>query len=193
MKRIYLDFDNTMVNSNQKVIDILNQKYGLDKEEKDLKDYDFRSIYQDITIEEKLGILESDDFFDNLEFKEGCLETLKILARYYDIVIVSIGTEENLRKKECFLTANMPVAFDFIGIDKGKEDIDMRDGIQIDDCLFNLDTNANIKVLLKSEYLFPWQSHYENSDILVVYNWEQIRDVLMFYNDYNYYTLELKK
>lgn len=193
MKKLYLDFDNTMVNSNKRVIEILNQRYGLNKEEKDLKDYDFRSIYQDITIEEKLEIFEDDAFFDGLEIKDDCLETLKIISHFYDIVIVSIGTEENLRKKELFLAMNMPVAFDFIGIKQGKTNVDMKDGIQIDDCLFNLNTNAHGKVLLKSEYSFPWQSHYENLDVLVAYNWEQIRDILMFFANYNYYTLELEE
>ena len=39
MTTVYVDFDNTIVESNQKVIEILNDKYGLNKSEDDLEDY----------------------------------------------------------------------------------------------------------------------------------------------------------
>ena len=67
MTTVYVDFDNTIVESNQKVIEILNDKYGLNKSEDDLEDYGYTSIAP-ITEEEKLGIFESDEFFSNLKF-----------------------------------------------------------------------------------------------------------------------------
>ena len=41
MTTVYVDFDNTIVESNQKVIEILNDKYGLNKSEDDLEDYGY--------------------------------------------------------------------------------------------------------------------------------------------------------
>ena len=55
MNTIYLDFDNTIVESNKRVIDILNNRYNLSKTESDLNDYHFNSIYP-ITEKEKLAI-----------------------------------------------------------------------------------------------------------------------------------------
>ena len=42
MNTIYLDFDNTIVESNKRIIDILNNKYKISKSEKDLNDYALR-------------------------------------------------------------------------------------------------------------------------------------------------------
>ena len=46
MKTVYVDFDNTIVESNQRVIEILNERYGLSKTEDDLVDYGYKSIAQ---------------------------------------------------------------------------------------------------------------------------------------------------
>ena len=42
---IYLDFDNTIVESNKRIIDMLNKKYGTSKTEDDLFDYNYNSFY----------------------------------------------------------------------------------------------------------------------------------------------------
>ena len=78
MKTVYVDFDNTIVESNQRVIEILNERYGLSKTEDDLVDYGYKSIAL-ITEEEKLSIFSSDDFFSNLRFKS---DFLKVLNKY---------------------------------------------------------------------------------------------------------------
>ena len=44
MNTIYLDFDNTIVESNKRVIDILNNRYNLSKTESDLNDCHFNYI-----------------------------------------------------------------------------------------------------------------------------------------------------
>ena len=73
MKTVYVDFDNTIVESNQRVIEILNKRYGLSKTEDDMVDYGYKSIAP-ITEEEKLEIFASDDFFSNLRFKSDFLK-----------------------------------------------------------------------------------------------------------------------
>ena len=75
MDTIYLDFDNTIVESNKKIIEILNNKYNLSKTEDDMNDYEFHSIYP-ISEKEKLDMFESDEFYTNLEFKPMVLEVL---------------------------------------------------------------------------------------------------------------------
>ena len=89
MKTVYIDFDNTIVESNQRVIEILNERYGLSKTEDDLVDYGYKSIAP-ITEEEKLNIFSSDDFFSNLRFKS---DFLKVLNKYCDKVKFIITTK----------------------------------------------------------------------------------------------------
>lgn len=189
---IYVDFDNTIVESNQKVIDILNKKYKTTKTEKDLKDYNFNSIAP-ISIEEKLNIFEDDAFFTDLKIKENFLN---VLDKYYDkleFVIVSKGTEANLIKKQKWIKENIPYDIKFIGITNNslsKKKVNMCGGFQIDDCTKALDTNAEIKILYKNYNNFAWQLGYSNKEILVVNDWSEIDDIISFYSIYHYKTLK---
>lgn len=194
MTTVYVDFDNTIVESNQKVIEILNDKYGLNKSEDDLEDYGYTSIAP-ITEEEKLGIFESDEFFSNLKFKSDFLKVLNKYDGKVKFVITTKGTAENLKKKEQWIKENIPGNISFVGITNNslsKRQVDMANGIQIDDCTAALDTNADIKILYKDNHNFNWQSNYNNTDILVVNTWLEIDDILSFYSSYDYKTLSKK-
>ena len=194
MTTVYVDFDNTIVESNQKVIEILNDKYGLNKSEDDLEDYGYISIAP-ITEEEKLGIFESDEFFSNLKFKSDFLKVLNKYDGKVKFVITTKGTAENLKKKEQWIKENIPGNISFVGITNNslsKRQVDMTNGIQIDDCTAALDTNADIKILYKDNHNFNWQSNYNNTDILVVNTWLEIDDILSFYSSYDYKTLSKK-
>ena len=191
MLTVYLDFDSTIVESNKQVINILNKRYGLQKSEDDLVDYGYNSIIP-ITTEEKLGIFESDDFFSGLEFKDGFME---FFNRYKDIVnfiISTKGTPENLRKKEVWVRSHISADIKFVGIVNdglSKKQVDMKDAIQVDDCTQALDTNAAIKILYKDFRNYDWQQGYDNTNILVVNTWQEIEDIIAFYNTYDYKTL----
>lgn len=194
MTTVYVDFDNTIVESNQKVIEILNDKYGLNKSEDDLEDYGYISIAP-ITEEEKLGIFESDEFFSNLKFKSDFLKVLNKYDGKVKFIITTKGTAENLKKKEQWVKENIPGNVSFVGITNNslsKKQVDMTNGIQIDDCTAALDTNADIKILYKDNHDFNWQSNYNNTDILVVNTWLEIDDILSFYSSYDYKTLSKK-
>lgn len=195
MTTVYVDFDNTIVESNQKVIEILNKRYGLSKTENDLVDYGYNSIAP-ITEEEKLSIFESDEFFSNLRFKSDFLKVLDKYSGSINFIITTKGTEQNLKKKEEWVKENIPHSIGFIGINNdslSKKQVDMTNGIQIDDCTDALDTNAQIKILYRDNHNFGWQSNYDNTDILVVDTWKQIDEILSFYSLYDYATLESVK
>ena len=83
----------------------------------------------------------------------------------------------------------------FVGITNdslSKKQVDMSDGIQIDDCTAALDTNASLKILYKDNHNFSWQSDYSNTNIMVVNNWEEIDEIISFYSTYDYKTLSKK-
>ena len=172
----------------------MNDKYGLNKSEDDLEDYGYTSIAP-ITEEEKLGIFESDEFFSNLKFKSDFLKVLNKYDGKVKFVITTKGTAENLKKKEQWIKENIPGNISFVGITNNslsKRQVDMTNGIQIDDCTAALDTNADIKILYKDNHNFNWQSNYNNTYILVVNTWLEIDDILSFYSSYDYKTLSKK-
>lgn len=192
MKTIYLDFDNTIVESNKRVIEILNDRYNISKTEDDMKDYQFNSIYP-ISEKEKLDIFESDEFYNGLKFKPNVLEVLDKYKDSYKFIIISKGTENNLAKKQQWIIKNFPYTCKFIGLSGqtfNKDEIDMSDAIQIDDNFSCLRTNAAIKILYKSFNQFPWQQANSEDEYIAVNTWEEIDSILDFYGKYNCKTLE---
>ena len=192
MNTIYLDFDNTIVESNKRIVEILNNKYHTSKTEADIKDYQFKSIYP-ISEKEKLDIFESDEFYNGLEFKPKVLEVLNKYKDLYNFVIVSKGTNDNLVKKEQWIVNHLPYKVKFIGLSGqtfNKDEIDMSNGIQIDDNFGCLKTNATLKILYKSFNQFPWQEPDSDDEYIAVNTWEEIDSILDFYGKYNCKTLE---
>ena len=189
---VYIDFDNTIAESNQKIIDILNKMYNLEKTEEDLKDFGFKSIAP-ITNDKKMSLFESDEFFENLKLKDGVLNVIDKHRNNFNFIVTTIGSEKNLSKKREWLKEQIPFELDFVGIvnDRlSKKMICMKKGIQVDDCMFSLDTNAKVKILYKSNNNFPWQKGYINKDVIVVNNWSEIDEILDFLKDYDYKTLK---
>lgn len=191
---IYVDFDNTIVESHKRIIELLNKRYNLSKTEEDLIDWGYRSIAS-ITEEEKLSLFEENDFFSGLEFKDGFLDVLNKHYNSNEFIIATKGTPKNLEKKIAWIKKNIPYDIKVIGITNdnfSKKQVDMSEGIQIDDCSYALDTNAKIKILYKGGNNFGWQQDYVNTDIMVVNTWKEIDDILFFYSEYDYRTLSKK-
>ena len=60
--KLYLDCDDTITNSSETVVKIICKRHGINKTIKDLKDFEYKSIYKNITTEEVIDIYESDEF-----------------------------------------------------------------------------------------------------------------------------------
>ena len=190
METIYLDFDNTIVESHKRIIEIINNNYNVNKKESDLIDYGYKSIYP-LSQEQVVQFYESDDFFENLTFKPMAFEVYNKYKDLYNIIITTKGTDKNLKKKEKWLRDNLDKNINFIGAtgnSKDKSAIDMKDGIQIDDICDCLNTNAKLHILYKSFNDFDWQKCC--GDIVCVNTWEEIDEILSFCLKYNYKTLK---
>lgn len=195
MITIYLDFDNTIVESNKKVIEILNKRYNQSKTEDDLKDYGFNSIHK-ISEEEKLGIFDSDEFFTNLQFKPHIIDIINRHFNDFNWVITTKGTKTNLEKKFAWLDEHWPFQMERVGITSdnlSKSMVNMANGIQIDDVTAALDTKAAVKILYKDYNNFCWQQIEPGSDIIVVNSWEEIDGILDFYSKFDIKTLEKRR
>lgn len=153
---LFIDFDEVLVDSIISILLILNPRYGTDFKPDDCTRWDFKDLFPDITPDEVEKCFESDEFWNSLRFKtvgQNVLDFLDKLKPYYNIIIVSKGTETNLKKKKQWLIDNMPIPYSFIpiGLDGSKGDIDMAGGVHIDDNQYYLnESNATYKILFRN-------------------------------------------
>ena len=165
---LFIDFDEVLVDSIRSILLILNPRYGTDFKTSDCMQWDFRDLFPDITSDEVEKCFESDEFWDSLRFKavgRHVLDFLDKLKPYYNIVIVSKGTETNLKKKRQWLMDNMPISYIFIpiGLDGSKGDINMAGGVHIDDNQYYLnESNATYKLLFaNTPHITDWNNEWE--------------------------------
>ena len=104
-QKILIDIDDTLLRSSDEIIRQLNNKNGTSKTIKDLTDYEYLSIDPTVTQEDIRRMYASDEFFDNVKFNSGAIQFLKKYSEIFDIVFVSYGTDENIKKKIAFLDA----------------------------------------------------------------------------------------
>ena len=183
--KIFLDCDDTIMNSSECIIDLLNKKNGTNKTIKDLKDFHYRSIDKTLTDEDVIKLFESDEFWNSVDYNNSFLEIKDFIDSNFDVEVVSCGAELNLKKKKEKLK---PLGYKFTGIlikddsNLCKKCIDMQNGIQIDDNMSSMsNTNAAIKILFQNNNDFTWNKPKPNADNLyVVQTWKEIFRVLEF-------------
>lgn len=185
---IYVDCDDTILHSSETVINILNNRYNVNKSIQDLKDWHYRSIVSTVTPEEILSIYSSDEFWEQVKINEKFLEIYNKFKEDIKWVIVSKGDCVNLLKKQKFIEKNFEDV-EFRGLILNDSDefnkslVDMSDGIQIDDNINCLTyTNSPIKVILKNNKSVYWNKVYSNMDNLyAVENWELMELLIEYF------------
>ena len=193
---LYMDADDTILDSSKAIISILNQKYAISppKTVNDMMDWSYRSIYKHITPNEVQEIYSSDEFFEKVEVNKEFLRFYQQNREKFNIVVVTKGTKANIEKKKIYLESVFGDNFEYIGMvfkndadgntimSYDKSSVNMRNGIQIDDRTDALEqTNANIKILLKNDKDRYWNRDYENiKNLYVANNWSDVIEILMF-------------
>ncbi len=183
--RLFLDCDDTIMNSSECIINLLNKKNGTNKTIRDLKDFHYRSIDKTLTDEDVIKLFESDDFWGSVDYNGDFLEIKDFIDSNFDVEVVSCGTKLNLEKKEQKLKS---LGYKFTGVlikedsDLCKNCVNMQDGIQIDDNMESIkNTNAAIKILFQNNNDFTWNKPKPNIDNLyVVQTWKEIFQILEF-------------
>ena len=179
---IYVDFDNTIINTISTIVKLYCEDFKYYKDFRlvhwtEIKSWDFREL-RCASKEYINTYFNQQRFFDNIEWMPWAKETLDKLYEKYKIVIVSSGYSPNLKAKELWIKQHIPYAR-FIGVNlkehKDKSEIDMSDGIFIDDSRNNLFTsNALINVCFGDKY--EWNEEWEGYR---AYNWFDIRKLLL--------------
>lgn len=196
-RKIVLDFDDTLFKSSEKVIEILNHRYGLNKTIKDLKDWGYCSIYGKITQQEVLDIYASEKMFMGDSYSllnEGVVDFLKYAKNKYQIVIYTKGSKQNLINKKKFCDKNKTLFgkdYEFLGI----ETFDEKEGYKLDkslydlsDCLFAVDDNIEalnsmnvpFKILIKNYQEQNWNKTPINSNVYVINNFNELLVMCQF-------------
>lgn len=179
--KLYIDFDNTIVNSVKSLVACYNQDFLYYDEYKevrwvDVNSYDLKEC-NCATKEQILEYFNQYRFFLYLDCMKDAKEILDELKDYYDIYIVTLGTSANLKGKKIWLKRNIPYAT-LIDINMGKyqdkSHLDLSDGILIDDVPEYLETsNARIKVCFGC---YSWNKEWNG---LRCYNWEDVKNYLL--------------
>lgn len=172
-KRIYLDVDGVIWHSCQAVCDILNEDKGTNFTGDQILSWNFKEICPNLTDIDIELLFADTRFFEYVKWIDGAKEFIDNYKNH--ILIVTKGTWDNITKKIDFFKLNQ-INVDFVGLplDKSKSEIDMSDGIFIDDCTKNLiESNAKYKIqfLEYNDGLNEKREWIKNFNGYKMYNW----------------------
>lgn len=151
-KKIFVDFDDTLINTSKAVCEIYNKRYeGKDgwspANYKDSFFWDYSDSCPLFTDSERKNIFSEKELFDILEPMENAALILNELSTTYEINVVTIGTRENIRLKANWSGwSQLPMISDIIYFSSetrhsDKSMFNMLGGIFIDDHPKNLYTS----------------------------------------------------
>ena len=182
--KLYLDFDNTIVNTTKRICEMYNEDFKNHPKFIPAKwylvnKYDFSDQCPLMNKEALMKYFDEDRFFSRLEYMENALEIIHKLSEFFIINIISLGNANNLSLKETWIYNNLPFIHKFVGCNfkdvSDKRHIDMSTDILIDDCSGNLSTsNAKLKILYGD--LFEWNKDWNG---FRKWNWYEVYDFLM--------------
>lgn len=169
IKNIYVDFDNTLVNSTKRICDLYNEDFQYYPKYRkvnwwEIETYQFKEL-NCAAIEYLLEYFGQPRFFRDLEIMDNAYEILtRLINMGYTINIVSMGTTQNLKLKEKWIYENLPYKVKFIPIDfrcfNDKSHINMSDGILIDDEMRYLNSsNAKTKICFGD--IYEWNKEWK--------------------------------
>lgn len=183
--KLFIDFDNTIANSSEVIVDMLNEHFDKNENFEKLRKYDFSDLFPECSYWDIEKLFNSDEMFERLKIFPNMIETVDAFKDFFDeISIVTIGTKDNLENKKRFLKENN-LELTFYGIENNgrsdKSSVDMHNGVFIDDhigCLHS--SNAKIKILMKNVENGEWNKVEPNDDIYVVNNWYEVYSIFDF-------------
>lgn len=186
IKKLYIDFDGTIVNTMKAIIDLYNEDFQYYKNFKKINWIDINTYYFDecncATSSYISTYFNQQRFFDRLEYLDNAKEVLDRLSHQYEIIIVSSGFSPNLRAKEIWIKDNIPYA-KFIGVNlkmySDKSHIDMSDGIFIDDSSHNI-TSSNAKHKICFGEVYDWNKYNDEKRCL---NWYELEKYIYEVNN----------
>ena len=181
--KLFLDFDNTIVDTIAAVVSLYNEDYVnhdgfVAINPKDVTSWEFTECNL-ATYEEIDRYFGDKRFFQRVKLYPSAGQVIRSLSHRYDITIVSHGYASNLRLKEEWVKDKLfKEIFDnscnaeFIGVDwethNDKSHVDMSNSIFVDDSIRNLETSSAKYKILYGEYM-DWNN--TNIEFIRCKNW----------------------
>lgn len=171
--KLFCDFDSVLVDTNSAFCDYYNtfyrRKEGFEWANVDeLEKWNFTDVCP-LAINDVNKIFGSEELTYRLELFPHAYRVLKDLSEKYEVIIVSIGTFDNISNKNKWIRKHLPFIKEAIMLCKDqdvimdKSIVDMSSGVFIDDIKSNLDsTNAKRKILFGKKFAWneEWQGEY---------------------------------
>ncbi|HAN10145.1 MAG TPA: hypothetical protein DCP90_05995 [Clostridiales bacterium] len=182
MKGIILDFDEVIVETKKRAVDLYNEHYK-DKEGykkvkfEDMYCYNWKDVFP--LIRDVWELVEREDFYSEINMKEGALEGIKYLCEKTEVIICTIGSYHNHIIKAKFIHDKLPFVKGSMFITNvSKSLLNMEDYIFIDDNANNLDeVNAKVKICL-TDKKYDVSEHWTG---LEVKNWDELLELIKDY------------
>ena len=181
--KLFLDFDNTIVDTIAAVVSLYNEDYVnhdgfVAINPKDVTSWEFTECNL-ATYEEIDKYFGDKRFFQRVKLYPSAGQVLRSLSHMYDITIVSHGYASNLKLKEEWVKDKLfEEIFDnscnaeFIGVNwethNDKSHVDMSNSIFVDDSIRNLETSSAKYKILYGEYM-DWNN--TNIEFIRCKNW----------------------
>lgn len=186
--KLFLDFDNTITSSTEAFCDVYNNWYQNEPNFTPAKwhlvdkwNFDDQCLLLEGKNEKVEEIFGSPDFFTYLDFLNGnTKEIIEKLCEKYDVIIVTIGTLDNIALKSKYIKEKLSCIKECIflvndGCVMNKSQIDMQGAVFLDDVSSNLNSsNADVKICVGDEY--SWNKDWNG---VRCYNWTDIGDLLL--------------
>ena len=145
INEIYLDVDGVLIHSCQAICDILNEDKNTNFTGDQVLSWNFKEICPNLTDNDIERLFADDRFFNYVQWIKGAKEFIK--NHENNIIIVTKGTWDNIQKKIDILFNDLNIRIIGVPLSRSKREIDMSNGIFIDDCTENLiESNAKYKV-----------------------------------------------
>ena len=143
--QIYVDVDGVLIHSCQAVCDIINEDKGTNFLGNQVLSWNFKEICPNLTDADIELLFADKRFFEYVKWIDGAREFIE--RHKNDITIVTKGTWENIQKKIDILFKDFTVQIIGVPLNISKSEIDMSNGLFVDDCTKNLvESNAKYKI-----------------------------------------------
>lgn len=181
---LFIDFDGVIVDSKKAFVNYYNNHYQdkpgfIEADENKCNKWNFSDICP-LAIDDVEDIFGQEELFNSLEFFPNAKEILEELNKDYRVIIVSIGTYNNIHHKSKWIKENLPFIKESILLAKktgemvNKSLVNMEGSIFIDDVSENLhSTNADLKLRFGREY--SWNEDWNG---LRAANWNILNKML---------------
>lgn len=179
--KVHIDFDNTLVLSTKRMVEMLNKRFNKNVDWRNVKKYNANDLFPHITQLDIDNVFGDKSFFNNkLKPIKNAVDVLSKLENYFEYYIVTLGTIENLCNKEKWCRDNLCFNYKFIGLNDfniKKSCIDMSGGVMIDDNIdILMSTNAKYKILITNGQDVDWNQTHPilHKDIILTNDWKDI-------------------